>query len=155
MSANVHDYADQLRQYATHFAMRDWRYTRDTGDLVAIRYDGRNDSLKFRLRMALRSLYKKRAEWEKPFGVSRWRMFKAHLRRDDHMPDGVLDNGGVIVHWEETGEYLQYVQPSVGALFADLMDAHPDLPEVQAIADEMKRINDDYAARVADEEADS
>lgn len=51
------------------------------------------------------------------------------------------------VGWEETGEYLQYVQPSVGALLADLMDAHPNLPEVQAIAAEMKRINDRRAHR--------
>jgi len=78
-------------------------------------------------------------------------MARAEIRSYDSLPDGVLDGGSIITHWEETGEYLQYVQPSVGALLADLMDAHPELPEVQAIAAEMKRINDDYGARVAAE----
>jgi hypothetical protein len=151
MSADVHAYADQLRQYATHFEMRDWDYTRDLGDLVAIRHNGQHDALRFRLRMALRALF--RLKRDRVFRVGRWRMFRTHLRRDSHLPDGILDGGAIITHWEETGEYLQYVQPSVGALLADLMDARPDLPEVQAIADEMKRINDRYAERIESEES--
>jgi hypothetical protein len=31
------------------------------------------------------------------------------------------------------------------------MEAHPDLPEVVAIAAEMKRINDAYGERIGDE----
>lgn len=155
MSADVHAFADQLRQYATHFTPRDWCYTRDVGDLREIRYDGKTDALAFRARMAMRALVKRRQDWEKAVGVSRWRMCVTHLRRDRHLPDGVLNGGSVIAYWEETGEYLQYVQPSVGALLADLMDAHPDLPEVQAIADEMKRINDDYGARISATESDA
>lgn len=148
---DVHAWADQLRQYATHFAPRDWDYTRDLGDLKSIRYSGRNSALRVRLRMAFRALVKRRADWERMIKVSRWRMVRAHLRRDNHLPDGVLDGGSIITHWEETGEYLQYVQPSVGELLADLMDAHPDLPEVVAIAAEMKRINDRYAERLSED----
>lgn len=149
MSADVKEYADQLRQYATHFVQRDWRYTRDLGDLVSLRYDRRSDSLSGRVQSAVGWITRKPQDWEREFGVGRLSMALHALKRDDHLPDGVLDGGGVITHWEETGEYLQYVQPSVGALIADLMDAHPDLPEVQAIADEMKRINDDYGERIA------
>lgn len=140
--------ADQLRQYATHFTPRDWDYTRDLGSLAALRYDNAHDRLLGRLRSAVGWLTRRQRDWEKSLNVPRWRMALHVLKRDPHLPDGVLDGGGVITIWEETGEYLQYVQPSVGALLADLMDAHPDLPEVQAVAAEMKRINDRYGARI-------
>lgn len=161
MSADVHAYAHQLRSYATHFVMRDWCYTRNLGRLKHIRYDddfsGYDHPWRRLKRTVLRFLRTDRIErevfgrrfplsWSHPLAAIR-----GGLRTGRHLPDGVLDNGGVITFWEETGEYLQYVQPSVGALLADLMDAHPDLPEVQAIADEMKRINDDYGVRAAAE----
>ncbi len=154
MDIDVHDYADQLRQYATHFAPCDWNYTRDTGDLVAIRYDTAQDRLWWRIRRSLRWLFGKTPAFAKGWSPNRFYMARHALRRDTHMPDGVLAGGGVITFREETGEYLQYVQPSVGALFADLMDARPDLPEVQAVAVEMKRINDNYGERVAATEGD-
>lgn len=154
MSADVREFADQLRQYATHFVPRDWAYTRDLGDLREIRYARPEDSLWGRIREAVRWLLRTPQKWEQQLGFTggawRLRMALHVLRRDRHLPDGVLDGGSVIAIWEETGEYLQYVQPSVGALLADLMDAHPHLPEVQAIADEMKRINDDYGRRIAE-----
>lgn len=150
MSATVRAMANQLREYATHFGPRDWDYTRDLGSLVAIRHNSEADSLRFRLRMAIRAMTRSHRGdvLSEVMKVPRWRLARAHLRRDNHLPDGVLDGGSVITHWEETGEYLQYVQPSVGALLADLMDAHPDLPEVQAVAAEMKRINDRYGERL-------
>lgn len=146
----VHDFADQLRRYATHFAPQDWDYTRDTGDLRPLHYGSRLPSIKQAVNYLLRGTH----EIGVDFRVSRLAMARAALRGYNTEPDGVLDGGAIITHWEETGEYLQYVQPSVGELLADLMDAHPDLPEVQAIADEMKRINDRYAERIAAEGAD-
>lgn len=147
--------ADQLRQYATHFAPRDWCYTRDHGDLSAIRYARPEETLRGRVKASVYWLFRRTRKWECDLGVDglawRFRMALHALRRDRHLPDGVLDNGAVITVWEETGEYLQYVQPSVGALLADLMDAHPDLPEVQSVAAEMKRINDDYGVRLSAE----
>lgn len=146
----VHQFADQLRQYATHFAPRDWNYTRDVGDLRMFHVR--------EVRRGARQAFKYATRGVDDIGLgetpSRWGMVRAALRGIRSHPDGVLDNGGIVTHWEETGEYLQYVQPSVGALLADLMDAHPDLPEVQAIADEMKRINDAYGERVAAGEVD-
>lgn len=145
---DVHAWADQLRQYATHFEPRDWCYTRDTGDLRPLHFGSRWPSIKSALRYVVRGserLFPDESPVEQP---GRWAMARAALRGYDTEPDGVLDNGCIITIWEETGEYLQYVQPSVGALLADLMDAHPDLPDVIAIAAEMKRINEDYGRRV-------
>lgn len=157
MSAAVAPMADQLRQYATHFAPRDWCYTR-ASDIRHIRlrgdWSGYDHPLR-RVRRWLAPYFRLRtSSWVESAGRRlAWRHPLIHaravLRTEPHLPDGVLDGGAVITHWEETGEYLQYVQPSVGALLADLMDAHPDLPEVEAIAVEMKRINDDYGARIA------
>lgn len=160
MSDTVHAMADQLRQYATHFEMRDWCYTRDTSHIKHLRYaddySGYNHPLR-RLGRTLRQFVPPRDSLSKMLGLNAWRnpiiTLSVGLRTDSHMPDGVLDGGGILTHWEETGEYLQYVQPSVGALLADLMDAHPELAEVQAVAAEMKRINDDYGTRLGDADA--
>jgi hypothetical protein len=143
---DVHAWADQLRQYATHFEMRDWCYTRDLGDLRPIRHGSSLPHLKRAIGYLVRGT--SNIFPEESMRPSRWAMAKAAWRARGNAPDGILDGGSIITFWEETGEYLQYVQPSVGALLADLMDAHPDLPEVVAIASEMKRINDDYGRRI-------
>ena len=153
--------ADQLRQYAEHFAPRDWDYTRDTGDLEFIRHrrdhTGHN-RIDRRVRDALCALLGWHRPPPEPFmdlqphGLrARWITFKIKLRKDDNMPDGVLDGGCIITHWEETGEYLQYVQPSVGSLLADFMEAEPDHPHALKIAGEMRRINKRYGDRLANE----
>lgn len=159
--STVHLFADQLRQYATHFERRDWQYTRDN-TIKHIRLEGDwsgYDNPVRRLWRCLRDFVTRAPKWERDlgFGGFAWKHPIAHtkatLQTQTHLPDGVLDNGGIITHWEETGEYLQYVQPSVGELIADLMEAHPDLPEVQAVAIEMKRINDDYGRRINESDA--
>jgi len=153
MSERVHEFADQLRQYATHFEMRDWNYTRKT-TIKHIRHAGDWSGYNHPWRRLLRTIrqFGPRDNLSKSLGLHPWRnpwiTIRVGMQTESHQPDGWLDSGGVITTWEETGEYLQYVQPSVGALLADLMDAHPDLPAVQAIADEMKRINDAYAERI-------
>lgn len=153
MSERVHEFASQLRQYATHFEKRDWNYTRKT-NIKHIRRVGDWSGYDHPVRRLVRVVkgFGPRREWEKQIGWNAWRHPLVHIRvgmaTESHSPDGVLDGGCIITSWEETGEYLQYVQPSVGALLADLMDAHPELPEVQAIADEMKRINDRYGERI-------
>lgn len=150
-------FADQLRQYAEHFEQRDWNYTRDTGSLRAITYAPK-ESLWVRVRARLHlaaTAIRPRPEYVQilmegmPL-TDRLHMAWIHLaRRERNLPDGVLDGGSIITFWEETGEYLQYVQPSVGSMLADWMEAEPDSPHAQRIADEMKRINDAYGERVA------
>lgn len=159
MTESVHHFANQLREYATHFEMRDWNYTREH-DIVTLRYtrfgSRVRDVAKYTSRHLARKLRRETDNLERITGIkgSLGGTIRSHWRYHNALPDGVLDDGAIITHWEETGEYLQYVQPSVGALLADLMDAHPDLPEVQAIANEMKRINDAYGARLNTEETE-
>lgn len=155
----VTEFADQLRQYATHFAHSDWDYTRNTGDLEHIRYrsdrTGHN-RIDRRVWGALNHLFGIHRRPPAPFvdlaarGL-RIRYIRARitLRKERNMPDGVLDRGCIITQWEETGEYLQYVQPSVGEMFADWMDAEPDSPHALRIAGEMRRINARYGERIA------
>lgn len=139
--------AKELQMYATHFAHRDWNYTRDIGNLISIRYDDGYDSLWQRLKFATRWLFRNEQSWEKVFNVSPIRMFFHSLKRDRHIPDGVLDNGKIITFWEEDGEYLQYVQPQVGEVLGKWMEAEPDSPFAQEIALMQKRFQDDYAER--------
>lgn len=173
--------ADQLRQYAEHFAQRDWNYTRKH-DVVAIRYaykpyrsrgDGKMhrdyDHPISRIRRVIvdlgpwwasasrrrnRDNFVERMHREFSYAFRLKFALTNTLRRDKHLPDGVLDNGGIITHWEETGEYLQYVQPSVGSLIADWMEAEPDNPHAQRVAAEMKRVNDAYGERIKAGEVD-
>lgn len=79
---------------------------------------------------------------------------RAYLRTEDHRPDGVLDGGAVITHWEETGEYLQMVQPSVGALLAKFLREDPSHPNAVEIRTELDRLYDRYQARAAAGEVD-
>lgn len=151
----VKEQAEYLRSYATHFAPRDWQWTRKHS--IKTYYtntfmDRVKDSLWWVWRDAKKRVLRQRSGVDELlFKVSWWRMRKAHWRAHNHVPDGHFEGAAVIAHWEEDGEYIQMVQPQVGALIADLMDAHPDLPEVQAVAAEMKRIADDYHRRVMEE----
>lgn len=140
--------ARNLRAHAEHFQQRDWDYTRDTGDLVAVRYDNPYDSLGQRVRRALRWLCGRHGVMG-PRGIrERLLWAKIGLRRERNMPDGVLNGGNILTFWEEDGEYLQYVQPSVGSLIATWLEAEPESPHAQAVAAEMARIQERYAARI-------
>lgn len=147
-------YAAQLREYAEHFEQRDWDYTRNIAPLVAIRYDLPADRLLGRIRRSFGWLFGRRGDWMQGWAPHRVTMALHVLRRDRNLPDGVLDNGSIITHWEETGEYLQYVQPSVGSKLADFLEAEPDHPHALLIAAEMKRINDRYGERLASDAND-
>lgn len=144
---DVRAVAQELRDHATHFEPRDWRYTRDLGDLVALRY-GNDPSLWRRVKQAMRYLTGRHGLNLAGLSVSRWAMIRVSLERDPRLPDGVLDGGCILTHWEETGEYLQYVQPTVGAMIAEWLTAEPDNPHAVRVATEMRRIQDDYAERL-------
>ena len=144
----VREMARELREYATCFVPRDWNYTRNLGDLNSIRFNYELDRRTVRVKRAVRWLF--RGKTPSAWGLGpQWRMALYALRRDRHLPDGVLDGGSILTYWEETGEYLQYVQPSVGVMIADWMDAEPDSLHARRIAAEMWRIQDAYAKRIA------
>lgn len=144
------DAARLLRLLATHFVFRDWNYTRLT-DIDHIRYRTVHPGqhLHERIAAAAGALLRR-----KTYGAPWWRLdirfacARSALRRDPNRPDGVLDGGTIITFWEETGEYLQLVQPSVGALLADWLLAEPDNEHAQAILTELNRLRDNYGTRI-------
>jgi hypothetical protein len=147
--------ADTLDAHANHFVHRDWNYTRNLGGMEHIRY--RRDYTDYnrfdrRLLRGVARLIGPLDNIDRMLGISGFRDrrvgFKIALRKPRNLPDGILDGGGVITFWEEVGEYLQFVQPSIGNLLVDLLRAHPTNPKVRAIAAEMIRIQDGYRARV-------
>lgn len=158
-----------FRLHAEHFQQSDWIYTRKT-EIKHIRYadayKGYNHPVK-RVQRTVKNLLTRDLSWKKIFRDDEKEMsFKEKLyrkalsvrasilvglRTDSHRPDGVLDDGNIITHWEETGEYLQFVQPSVGSLLADFLMKDPTHPSARAIAGEMKRILDAYALRLGEE----
>lgn len=164
-----------LHLYATHFSLHDWDYTRDVGDLTHIRYRRDTTGYNHPVRRAARTARTLARQWTRPTrmdgmlrlgrgslkGDTRWERAKdaaaqvratmtVGLRTDDNLPDGVLDNGNVITFWEETGEYIQMVQPSVGELVAQFLIEHPDHPHARMIAAEIARIQGRYTERLND-----
>lgn len=158
-----------FRLHAEHFQQSDWNYTRDT-NIKHIRYGddykGYDHPLK-RVKRTAENLFDRNPLWKSLFrDESKKKSLKERLwlkalnvratvlvglRTDAHRPDGILDGGNIIIHWEETGEYLQFVQPSVGSLLADFLMEHPTHASAQAIAGEMKRIIDAYSTRLGQE----
>lgn len=154
--------AEYLKSLADHFAPRDWDYTRKT-DIVRIRY-GSDSTGRFtfrnRLKRALKSFFS--LEASKDFLISHKSLrdhllykaayFKVQATLDDNRPEGELDNGNIIVHWEEDGEYLQMVQPTVGSLLADFLIADPEHPHAKIITAELDRLHTRYRKRIKDGE---
>jgi hypothetical protein len=75
------------------------------------------------------------------------------MRTDKNIPDGMFPTG-VYAVWEEDGEYIQVVQPSVGVLVADFLEAEPENPHAIKIAEEIAAILDNYSRRVKAGEVD-
>ena len=152
---DVKKVAGNFRDYAEHFVQKDWNYTRDLRGLTAIRYNYPEDTLRGRIEDAWGWLVKGKGDQilritnfdGRSLLRARWNQALYALKRDRHIPDGTLDGGTIITFWEETGEYLQFVQPSVGSLIADFMEAEPENPHAIKIAAEMQRIQDDYTKR--------
>lgn len=141
--------------WANHFAFRDWDYTRKTNikDIYYTKDSGweTHNKLSYRLKRSWEWL-----TWSKKHGIffggsikSRVSMAYYSMKRDRHQPDGVLDGGNVIVFWEETGDYLRYIQPTVGALLATFLKEEPNHPHAQRIIAEMERLHLRYQERVA------
>lgn len=155
-----------LRAHAEHFVQSDWNYTR-LHDIKHIRMEGDYSGYDHPARRLARTvpsalgvllpipgrrrgslarmLFPERDLRSRLIGA--WATLRVGLRTQTHRPDGVLDGGNVITGWEETGEYLQFVQPSVGSKIADFLESCPDHPHAQAIAVEMDRIIKAYAQR--------
>jgi hypothetical protein len=131
---------DFTRFVATKFASNDtpWVYSRDKGDLVHIRYKrdytGYNHWTK-RLKRAVtpsklaRRWDRKRSLKEKLIGS--WCHIVVALQKSSNLPDGIIN--GIITHWEEDGEYIAMMGPTVGVKVLDFLEAEPDNEHAKAI----------------------
>ena len=148
---------------ANHFQHNDWNYTRSS-HIKSINYTSgydKNNELRYRVKECLRWLFGPTPDFIKSLDrkvvdrfKSRLRIAIYSLRKECHIPDGVLDGGEVITQWEETGEYLQLVQPSVGALLAKFLKEDPKHPHAKAITAELERIIKRYNERILSGEVD-
>jgi hypothetical protein len=166
-SAATRNTGETLRAYAGHFSPCDWNWSRQH-QIKRITYRPRRrgaqtrggrhrwfdpSELPARLWSAGHYLFGSRIRSifpdEPSMRPSRLRMARAALRAQN-LPDGHLEEGGVVAYWEETGEYLQMVQPSVGLLVADFLEQEPEHPHARAIAAEIRRHQDRYRQRIAE-----
>lgn len=70
------------------------------------------------------------------------------LKPYKNLPDGSLGEGSVLTFWEEDGEYFQLVQPTVGSRLSDFLEADPQHPLAQSLAEEVKRLLNSYGERL-------
>lgn len=152
------DYLDAL---ANHFEYRDWDYTR-IDHIKEIRYEAEYDprnKISYRIKQSLWWMFAKTPDWlkmlEKRNGLyKRFRMALYALKRDPNTPDGVLDSGNIITFWEETGEYLNLMQPTVGALLVTFLKEEPEHPHAKIITTELERLHRRYAKRIKNGEVE-
>lgn len=139
-----------LRSYATHHDHGEgWTYTRNLRGMQHIRYkrdwegwDAPWARMKraFNLRqMFARDSFSRRLGFKLSFW-SVWAHIVVALRTDNNLPDGALNDGIVMTVWEEDGEYIEQVGPTVGEKIADFLEAEPDHPHAIAIATEIRRV---------------
>lgn len=148
--------AKYLKELADHFEYRDWNYTRQT-HIKSIRYEPDHDphnKVSYRIKSAFRWAFNPpkfirtlEPTWKDRLR-SRFTMPIHFLKRDDNRPDGVLDGGNIITNWEETGEYLNLMQPTVGTLIADFILEDPTNPHAIKINKEITRLHKNYAKRI-------
>jgi hypothetical protein len=148
--------AKYLKELANIFEYRDWNYTRQT-HIKSIRYEPEHDfrnKLSFRIKSSIGWLispptFMRTLEpaWKDRLR-SRFLMPLYLLRREPNTPDGILDSGNIITFWEETGEYLNMMQPTVGTLIADFILEDPTNPHAILINKELTRLHKSYQKRV-------
>lgn len=145
----------RLDELANHFMPRDWNYTR-ISHIKEIRYENAQDprnKVSQRIKSAAFWMFGKTPDWlailDGPRNgiIKRFRMAMFALKRDPNTPDGVLDSGNVITFWEETGEYLNFMQPTVGALLVNFLKEEPEHPHAKLITAELNRLERLYAKR--------
>lgn len=132
-----------------------WVYSRNTGDLVHIRY--RSDYTGYN---HWTKRFKRAFDWKHLTGTdSLSRMIsgdkkyplkmrflhaaawiRVSLRKDRNLPDGQVN--GILTSWEENGEYITMMCPTVGVEVLNFLKAEPDNEHAKAILREMHRAYD-------------
>lgn len=139
-----------VQSLATHHNHGEgWTYSRNLRGMKHIRYERDwqgYDGLWPRIRRAFdpRLLFA-RDGLHKQLGMKwslgmMWAHIRVTLRTDTNLPDGALHSGCIITSWEEDGEYIESMGPTVGAIVADFLQKSPTHPYAEAIAAEIERI---------------
>ena len=149
-----------LRARATHHDHGEgWTYSRDLYGMKHIRYarDWKGwNRLGERVKRAATSLIGRSRGTFAPHGLrERWAYAKVALRTENNLPDGALNQGIVITVWEEDGEYIECVGPTIGEKLADFLESEPDHPHAVAIAAEIERVWALSRARRASSDCDT
>lgn len=132
-----------------------WKYSRDTGKLKHIRYEGDYTGYnhwKKRVKRFFRNItvghfspkgWEKQLSFEKNLWekIVRWPMmvvihWRVSVCKDTNMPDGQVN--GIITHWEEDGEYIAMMSPYVGRQVLKFLNADPTNPHAQEIIKAMR-----------------
>lgn len=151
---NTKDTGQLVRQLATHHDHGDgWIYSRNTGGLRHIRYSKDNTGYNHWTKRLKRALSPSRLLGRDTLSLMlsdgkreplRHRLLGAvaHFRvnwfLDRNMPDGQIN--GNLTFWEEDGEYIQAMGPTIGAKVAEFLMDEPDHPHAKAIAEEINRV---------------
>lgn len=153
------DASKYLHSVATHHRHDDWEYTRNTG-IKYVRYYSDytgNQTLWNRVKWTLHMLRSRSRIFNSLITGKSWperlklkfytlvATVRVNLPRVKHIPDGTIN--GNITFWEEDGEYIQVVQPSVGVLVSKFLADEPENPHAKAIAQEIERIVHNYSER--------
>lgn len=154
MNANPVRIGHILMSRATHHDHGNgWVYSRDLGGIKHIRYSGDWkgwDALHRRIWRAFNPLRllgldrmsrfwtSRRDYTPKNLALMAIANIRVHMATDRHLPDGKV--GPVITHWEEDGEYIEMVGPTVGEKIAAFLTEDPANPHAVAIAEEIARV---------------
>lgn len=162
---------DFTRFVATKFASNHtpWVYTRDLDGLKHIRYEsdytGYNHWTK-RLKRAFNpkelfetknslmvraGLKRRKFTFKRFFTHAYWHIVVA-LQKSNNLPDGRIN--GNITFWEEDGEYIAMMGPTVGVKVLDFLEAEPDNEHAKAILAAMREAHDASWGKKVDEEND-
>ena len=150
MSDDTVRVGEMVRELATHHDHGDgWSYSRETGGLEHIRYRSDHTGYGSLHRRIVRAFDPKhltgrdslskaiRGPWS-PLSALAW--VSVSLRKDKNLPDGSLNGGSILTMWEEDGEYIEAVGPTVGVKIADFLIHEPNNPHAIAIAAEIKKV---------------
>lgn len=153
MKYSVEKSAEILKARATHHDHGEgWIYSRDSLGLEAMYYEHTRtgyDHWTQRLKRALKISellghdgLSKQLGWQPRNLKDYWYQARAHFTinffRSRSLPDGQIN--GNPVHWEEDGEYIECVGPTIGVKVAEFLENEPNNPYAVAIAEEMNRI---------------
>lgn len=136
-----------------------WKYSRDTGTLKHIRYEGDYTGYNhwkkrltrffhwitvdywkpkglFKQLDEEKSFFKRLIEW--PMNIRVW--WKVSMRKEDNLPDGQVN--GILTNWEGDGEYITMFCPYVGREVLKFLRAEPDNPYAQEIIRAMRETSE-------------